>query len=288
MYDRGEENWVNGCCSRSSFNDAQYRDYSAGDRLIYESGGVSWMRISRWTDVLGVNMPKRHFVRHKSRLGLNPGRRGGKPTTNCLSYGTALTKMSNSCKMFSVGSQQGASSCCGWRRRLPGTECTDKAVADSRQAVVLRVGVVWVFDHSSLCRSIVLRNGTQSLVLAGFLSMGMNFRFTKRVDMSWLARWLSGSHLYGVNYLINRRKDADMNRTLWRGHRRIQKAWSKTGNDVWMSPKRYDDQNEIRYAAGICARQFDHADVVWDTFAVDASSVHRVSWLVAEFSPQRL
>jgi hypothetical protein len=49
---------------------------------------VEW-RLAGETEVLGENLPQRHFVHHKSP-GLIPDRRGGKPATNRLSYGAAL------------------------------------------------------------------------------------------------------------------------------------------------------------------------------------------------------
>jgi hypothetical protein len=55
-----------------------------------EVGGMSGF--VRRTEVLGENIPRPHFVHHKSHLqdpGGNPGRRGGKPATNRFSYGAA-------------------------------------------------------------------------------------------------------------------------------------------------------------------------------------------------------
>jgi hypothetical protein len=49
-------------------------------------------RMAEETEVLGGNLPQCRFVHHKIPTyypDANPGRRGGKPATNRLSYGTA-------------------------------------------------------------------------------------------------------------------------------------------------------------------------------------------------------
>jgi hypothetical protein len=59
-------------------------------------------RLAGETEVLGENLPQRHFCPSQnptlSDLGLDPGRRGGKPVTNSLSYGAAwqVTKRNDS------------------------------------------------------------------------------------------------------------------------------------------------------------------------------------------------
>jgi hypothetical protein len=48
-------------------------------------------RLAGKTEVLGENLPQHHFYPSQNPTrpdpGLNPGRRGGKPATNRLSYG---------------------------------------------------------------------------------------------------------------------------------------------------------------------------------------------------------
>jgi hypothetical protein len=51
-------------------------------------------RLAGKTEVLGENLPQRHFCLSQNPTwpepGLNPSRRGGKPATNRLSYGAAV------------------------------------------------------------------------------------------------------------------------------------------------------------------------------------------------------
>jgi hypothetical protein len=56
------------------------------------------------TEVLGENLTQRHFCPSQNPTwpdpGLNPGRRGGKPETNRLSYGAASWQLINIAEFY--------------------------------------------------------------------------------------------------------------------------------------------------------------------------------------------
>jgi hypothetical protein len=57
-----------------------------------DDGEFGGRKIGKGNQVLGENLPQRHFVHHKSHLpdtGSSPGRGSGKTATNRLSYGAA-------------------------------------------------------------------------------------------------------------------------------------------------------------------------------------------------------
>jgi hypothetical protein len=62
-------------------------------------------RLTGETEVLGENLPQRHFCSSQNPTGpdpdLNPGRRGKKPATNRLSHGAAYGSKHYSNSIFS-------------------------------------------------------------------------------------------------------------------------------------------------------------------------------------------
>jgi hypothetical protein len=62
-------------------------------------------RLTGETEVLGENLPQRHICPSQNPTwpdpGLNPGRRGGKPATNRLSYGAAVDSLYRGTLSFS-------------------------------------------------------------------------------------------------------------------------------------------------------------------------------------------
>jgi hypothetical protein len=62
-------------------------------------------RLAGETEVLGENLPQRHFCPSQNLTwpdsGLNPGRRNGKPATNRLSYGAAFFTLACAIKRWS-------------------------------------------------------------------------------------------------------------------------------------------------------------------------------------------
>jgi hypothetical protein len=65
-------------------------------------------RLAGETEVLGENLPQRHFYPPQNPTwpdpGLNPGRRGGKPATNRLSYGASMKESNKLGPFFSFNS----------------------------------------------------------------------------------------------------------------------------------------------------------------------------------------
>jgi hypothetical protein len=65
-------------------------------------------RLAGEIEVLGENLPQRHFCPSQNLTwpdpGVNPGRRGGKPATNRLSYGAAKLRVKSMANVYTINS----------------------------------------------------------------------------------------------------------------------------------------------------------------------------------------
>jgi hypothetical protein len=65
-------------------------------QVIVRMEEVEWTVLAGETEVVGENLPRRHFVQHKSHLpdsDAKPVRRGGTPATNRFSYDAAYSSI---------------------------------------------------------------------------------------------------------------------------------------------------------------------------------------------------
>jgi hypothetical protein len=76
-------------------------------KMIVEKQMECWL--TGETEVLGENLPQHHFCPSQNPTwpdpGLNPGRRSGKPATNRLSYGAAISNTFDQCSSFNARDQ---------------------------------------------------------------------------------------------------------------------------------------------------------------------------------------
>jgi hypothetical protein len=77
---------------------------SPGWYMMSVEQSVEWELVGE-TEVLGENLPQRHFAHHKSHMTW-PGIEAGPPRTNHLSYGTALCKEVSTVLLFCLGDSQ--------------------------------------------------------------------------------------------------------------------------------------------------------------------------------------
>jgi hypothetical protein len=147
-------------------------------------------RLTGEAEVLGENLPQRHFCPSqnptRSDLGLNPGRRGGKPATYRLSYGAAFNTYLLTYLRTELSSSREAANC-AVIQKIPSNFKEPEGSSPCSQEPTVR-NIPFLSTILELCREIALFRkplGIGHMYIYIFLPSMTNTMTYENIDLSF-------------------------------------------------------------------------------------------------------